>query len=233
MYNIAFTGVVLILIFQLFDMDQVSKIVLQTVAVFWGSFFSSFAFVLPRLIDVANTNRSAVSSRVYQSDHEQSTMTVVTGFPKHGRPSCLYPNRRNDPLDIKPSSLYGKRESSTWDFTIPQSTDNDPTDPSEQFSSTATFATTKVLPSAVKKEGSIFDTKSENNGVKKSVAWGPVDDEESAYLDKNKILDDNNEVNEDDGTYFSDSGNMNSVIADISEKLDDVLSEVIRITDSE
>lgn len=57
MYNVAFTGIVIILIFQLVDLDQVSKIIMQAIGVLWGSFFCSFAFVLPRVLEVISNKR--------------------------------------------------------------------------------------------------------------------------------------------------------------------------------
>ena len=70
MYNIAFTGVVLLLIINLVELDPISQITLQAVGVLWGSFFCSFAFVLPLLLEnpnnhdqrIPNTSSSRVSS---------------------------------------------------------------------------------------------------------------------------------------------------------------------------
>lgn len=60
MYNIAFTGIVIVLIFQLVGLDQVSKIILQAIGVVWASFFCSFAFVLPRLLEVQKETRTTL-----------------------------------------------------------------------------------------------------------------------------------------------------------------------------
>jgi hypothetical protein len=57
MYNIAFTGMVIVAIFNLVDLEQTSQNVLQAVGVFWGSFFCSFAFVLPRLLESRRDRR--------------------------------------------------------------------------------------------------------------------------------------------------------------------------------
>jgi hypothetical protein len=52
MYNIAFTGIVVVTVMSLVELDVVSQIILQAVGVLWGSFFCSLAFVLPRLLEV-------------------------------------------------------------------------------------------------------------------------------------------------------------------------------------
>jgi hypothetical protein len=58
MYNIAFTGVVVVTVMSLVDLDVVSQIILQAVGVLWGSFFCSLAFVLPRLLEVNKERKS-------------------------------------------------------------------------------------------------------------------------------------------------------------------------------
>lgn len=45
------------------ELDQISQIVLQSVGVLWGSFFCSFAFVLPRLLAVAKSRSNAKQER--------------------------------------------------------------------------------------------------------------------------------------------------------------------------
>jgi hypothetical protein len=62
MYNVAFTGMVIVAIFNLVDLDQTSQNVLQAVGVLWGSFFCSFAFVLPRLLE-SRRDRRALNGR--------------------------------------------------------------------------------------------------------------------------------------------------------------------------
>jgi hypothetical protein len=79
MYNIAFTGIVIVAIVNLVELDQVSEIMLQAVGVLWGTFFCCFAFVLPRLLDIARDRlaKSSSSSRLmsqplnHQSDSIQ------------------------------------------------------------------------------------------------------------------------------------------------------------------
>jgi hypothetical protein len=57
MYNIAFTGIVVVSIMNLVELDLVSQIFLQAAGVLWGSFFCSLAFVLPRLLEVNKERR--------------------------------------------------------------------------------------------------------------------------------------------------------------------------------
>ena len=68
MYNIAFTGIIILGIVNLVELDEVSRITLQAVGVLWGSFFCSFAFVLPRLLEVGREKRAYQNtSSIYQS----------------------------------------------------------------------------------------------------------------------------------------------------------------------
>lgn len=52
MYNIAFIGVVFLIVVNVATITPAGKNVLQAVAVLWGTVFSSAAFVIPRLIGV-------------------------------------------------------------------------------------------------------------------------------------------------------------------------------------
>ena len=52
MYNIAFIGVVFLIVDNVATITPAGKNVLQAVAVLWGTVFSSAAFVIPRLISV-------------------------------------------------------------------------------------------------------------------------------------------------------------------------------------
>jgi hypothetical protein len=72
MYNIAFTGIVIVAIFNLVDLDQTSQNVLQAVGVLWGSFFCSFAFVLPRLLESSRDSRLSNS----RTNHSQRTSSA-------------------------------------------------------------------------------------------------------------------------------------------------------------
>lgn len=50
MYNIAFTGLIAMLVFLFVKLDQDAQIMIQTLSVFWASTFSSIAFYLPRIL---------------------------------------------------------------------------------------------------------------------------------------------------------------------------------------
>jgi hypothetical protein len=52
MYNLAFTGILLFCGMAFIDLDQVNKIIFQTICVLYGSLTSCLGFVLPRLLQV-------------------------------------------------------------------------------------------------------------------------------------------------------------------------------------
>jgi hypothetical protein len=52
MYNIAFVGGIIVLVMNVADMDGNGQSVLQAIGVWWGTVFSTAAFVLPRLAQV-------------------------------------------------------------------------------------------------------------------------------------------------------------------------------------
>lgn len=58
MYNIAFIGTVIVIIVHTMDVRETSKIVFKAVGIFWGSVFSTSAFVLPRLLAVRDEKRA-------------------------------------------------------------------------------------------------------------------------------------------------------------------------------
>ena len=78
MYNIAFVAIVVILLVGLVDMDGESRVVLSAVGIGWGTVFSAFAFVLPRLLEVVD-NKSVVhhstSFKVDSGGHQVLVMT--------------------------------------------------------------------------------------------------------------------------------------------------------------
>ena len=54
MYNIAFIGIIIVVVGLLLDVDTVGQAVLGTMGIFWGTVFSSAAFVVPRLMRARN-----------------------------------------------------------------------------------------------------------------------------------------------------------------------------------
>jgi hypothetical protein len=67
MYNIAFVGVIIVLVVNVADMDRNGRSVLQAVGVWWGTVFSTAAFVLPRLAQVRQQRREPGRSTVHVS----------------------------------------------------------------------------------------------------------------------------------------------------------------------
>lgn len=67
-YNIAFTGIIIVVILQVVDMDQSGKLILQAIGVLWGSLFSAFAFVLPRLIEVVQSEKAKRRREPWMAD---------------------------------------------------------------------------------------------------------------------------------------------------------------------
>jgi len=70
MYNIAFTGIVVLLITRLVEMDGTIKLLLQAFSVAWGTMFSSAAFVVPRLMDVQRHLRKLKRSMFVHSSRK-------------------------------------------------------------------------------------------------------------------------------------------------------------------
>ena len=69
MYNIAFTGIIIITISGVVPMDQVNKKMLQTVGVLWGTLFCSSAFVVPRLFEVTKRKKPGThANRVWKNE---------------------------------------------------------------------------------------------------------------------------------------------------------------------
>jgi hypothetical protein len=74
MYNVAFSGIVVVTVKSLVELDVVSQIILQVVGVLWGSFFCSLAFVLPRLLEL-NKEKKVVG----QQQHPHRCGNFQTG----------------------------------------------------------------------------------------------------------------------------------------------------------
>jgi hypothetical protein len=88
MYNIAFVGGIIVLVVNVADMDGNGQSVLQAVGVWWGTVFSTAAFVLPRLVQVRqrrNDSRQNASSALGSA---RSTNVHISGLHEPtGRPS--------------------------------------------------------------------------------------------------------------------------------------------------
>ena len=58
MYNIALVGIIIVLVSHVANLENNAVIVLQTIGVFWGTVFSTAAFVVPRILQVKQAARS-------------------------------------------------------------------------------------------------------------------------------------------------------------------------------
>jgi hypothetical protein len=102
MYNVAFTGIVIVTMISIIDLDQVTQIVLQSVGVLWGSFFCSFAFVLPRLLKVKNERRSSTARRQSTSAaamnpiHDVASSSEQITLPVAAMPESSIPYTNNE-----------------------------------------------------------------------------------------------------------------------------------------
>jgi hypothetical protein len=59
-YNITFTGILVVCTISLVELDRSSQTVLVAIGIWWGSFFSSVSFVVPRLVQVQVDRKSAL-----------------------------------------------------------------------------------------------------------------------------------------------------------------------------
>ena len=108
MYNIAFTGIVLMLITGLVEMDQVIRLLLQAIGVAWGTMFNSAVFVVPRLMDIhrhlsARRRRSSVhydKKFVLQGNQEVLVDTDSIPFMPNGA------SRNSEPASQDPGATW-------------------------------------------------------------------------------------------------------------------------------
>ena len=80
MYNIAFVGIMVACIVQAAGLDGNGQSIMQAVGVFWGTVFSTGAFVIPRLLQVRETRRvrlrTGQSTNVHVSGMSHPVMTA-------------------------------------------------------------------------------------------------------------------------------------------------------------
>lgn len=142
MYNIAFTGIIIVTILRVAHVDQVGKIILQAIGVLWGSLFSAFAFVLPRLIEVQRatlkkTTRTSVESFLQRTQDWESKLQQRVAAMRSGE---LQASDGFAKETSPPAQFYsnGKTESST--------TENDAKEPSlKRFMTTESIPTRKPV----------------------------------------------------------------------------------------
>jgi hypothetical protein len=81
MYNIALVGMIIIIVASVAEIDPNGRSVLQAVGVFWGTVFSSAAFVLPRIMQVRHDER--------ERKHNRGSQARVSGISADITPSML------------------------------------------------------------------------------------------------------------------------------------------------
>lgn len=64
MYNITLTGTLIVLILNLVDMENESRIMLVAFGILWGTVLSSTAFVLPRYMKLIGQQKELSTSRL-------------------------------------------------------------------------------------------------------------------------------------------------------------------------
>jgi hypothetical protein len=88
MYNIAFVGGIIVLVVNVADMDGNGQSVLQAVGVWWGTVFSTAAFVLPRLVQVRQRRNNSQQNASSALGSDRSTNVHISGLHEPtGRPS--------------------------------------------------------------------------------------------------------------------------------------------------
>uniref|UniRef100_A0A7S0C5V9 G-protein coupled receptors family 3 profile domain-containing protein n=1 Tax=Proboscia inermis TaxID=420281 RepID=A0A7S0C5V9_9STRA len=93
MYNIAFTGVILIVLFLAVDVEEDGKRMLQAIGIFWGTVISSAIFVLPRLMQGNGKRRVLRGTSVSGLNTQQlSGLNITsgsTGSSTAKKPICV------------------------------------------------------------------------------------------------------------------------------------------------
>ena len=79
MYNIAFTGVILIALFSAVDVEEDGRRMLHAIGIFWGTIVSSAAFVVPRLMQANTDNGVHVSGLMALGDSGTTSAPTVLG----------------------------------------------------------------------------------------------------------------------------------------------------------
>jgi hypothetical protein len=80
MYNIAFVGGMIVLVVNVADMDGNGQSVLQAVGVWWGTVFSTAAFVLPRLVQVQQRRNHSQQNASSALGSARSTNVHISGL---------------------------------------------------------------------------------------------------------------------------------------------------------
>jgi hypothetical protein len=102
MYNIAFIGIIIILLISLMGVDPNGEKMLQAIGVFWGTVFSSAVFVLPRMMQVRADVQRRTSSLAPRAN------VVVTGLSEKSSMEMMPKTSTNDMKDL-PMALKRSR----------------------------------------------------------------------------------------------------------------------------
>jgi hypothetical protein len=89
MYNIAFVGGIIVLVVNVADMDGNGQSILQAVGVWWGTVFSTAAFVLPRLVQVRQRRNESQQNASTASGSDCFTNVHISGLQPSVRSSTL------------------------------------------------------------------------------------------------------------------------------------------------
>lgn len=77
MYNIAFTGAILFSVMSFIDLDQVNKIIFQTIGVLYASSTCCLAFVMPRFLQLKKEDKKR-KSRERERNNDSSNPVSIT-----------------------------------------------------------------------------------------------------------------------------------------------------------
>mmetsp|Transcript_11831 Transcript_11831/g.34148 ORF Transcript_11831/g.34148 Transcript_11831/m.34148 type:complete len:354 (+) Transcript_11831:322-1383(+) len=80
MYNVAFTGIVIVGINLMIDISQGGELTMKVIGIFWGTLFSSSAFVLPRLMQVKESRQMSTIMGGGQSGGGKGRQNSASSF---------------------------------------------------------------------------------------------------------------------------------------------------------
>lgn len=125
MYNIFFVGLIMVLVVQVIGLEGNEASIMQAVGVFWGTVFSTGAFVIPRLLqarEVRRDRREGNTTNVHVSGINVSGASVdSTGksrdsmFDSNNRASSLDVIDEDENEDIVSSEILGPVRNSVKD----------------------------------------------------------------------------------------------------------------------
>jgi hypothetical protein len=208
MYNIAFTGILVLCTLLTVDLTQSNQVIFQSVGVLWASFFSSLAFVLPRLLQVQRHTREL----------RQSMLVRSTITSRHLQLSGLHSSEKSN----EAVSVLNMRSSiGSMDRTNPSHTDDGQAVIRKMQFSDPFLSHVEHVDSTATEERQSINTKTPAGDHAKSV-WEHIDstmnqvDNESSFVMKNNHIetDTHNDCHQGDdgimGVSISDNITMNN-----------------------